>query len=145
MWTPELEELGSIQENINFSHEITYVDELTLNPLSVTITPNDVNSSVVVSSNIISGKYTDSFSGTVSFRTTDNNFKTVSKFSQINKAELSQIISFRPSVQEYKIYSYTAVAKNGNIVVSTKNYIKTVVNVWDTGRLTLIEYVGYTR
>jgi hypothetical protein len=146
MWTPELEELGSITENVNFSHEITYFyGEGELGTLAdVVITTNDNNSTVFVGGNSISGKYTDTFSSGITYKAKDKSFVTVDRFSNIPISNLEEVISFKASTEEYKVYNYTATAIVDNVVVATKTYTKTVVNDWTSGRDSLVQFVGYT-
>jgi hypothetical protein len=146
-WSPSAD-LGSINENVNFSHSITYteIDELTSLETSypVTITANETNPSTIsIAGNTISGFYSDSFDNTITYRTAQGTFPTVTKFNQIELGDLYEMISYKASVSRSKIFTYTATARNGSTIVATETYSKTVTNDWTSGKNSLQEYVGY--
>jgi hypothetical protein len=146
-WSPSTD-LGSVNENVNISHSITYseVDELTLEEVSypVTITANETNPSTIsITGNTISGVYSDSFDNTITYRTAEGTFPVVTKFNQIQLGDLYEMISYKASVSRSKIFTYTATARNGSTVVATETYSKTVTNDWTSGKNSLQEYVGY--
>jgi hypothetical protein len=146
-WSPSAD-LGSINENVNFSHSITYteIDELTSLETSypVTITANETNPSTIsITGNTISGFYSDSFDNTITYRTAQGTFPTVTKFNQIELGDLYEMISYKASVSRSKIFTYTATARNGSTIVATETYSKTVTNDWTSGKNSLQEYVGY--
>jgi len=144
-WDPVSSSLGSVDENVNISHSITYTDDLTLTSYPVTITVNEINpNTITVFGNSISGYYTDSFDNTITYRTQDGELPVVSKFSQIPVSELHEMVSYKASTNTTKIFSYTAVAKDGSTVIATQVYTKTVTNNWTSGKNSLQEYVGYT-
>jgi len=144
-WDPVSSSLGSVDENVNISHTITYTDDLTLTSYPVTITANEINpNTITVSGNSISGYYTDSFDNTITYRTEDGELPVVSKFSQIPVSELHEMVSYKASTITSKTFNYTAVAKDGSTVIATQVYSKTVTNNWTSGKNSLQEYVGYT-
>lgn len=148
-WNPVSTDLGSVDENVNFSHTITYeeLDPLTELMVSypVTITANETNpSSIVISGDTISGYYFDSFEYSITYRTGDGQLPVVSKFSQIPLSNLHEMVSYKASLVLSKTFSYTAVAKDGVAVKATQVYTKTVTNNWTTGKNSLQQYVGYT-
>lgn len=144
-WTPSDVDLGSVNENVNFSHSFTYVDDLDMFEYSVTVTANETNPSTIsISANNISGHYTDSFDNVITYRTLDGQFPVVTKFNQIDLNELYQMISYKASTSSSKTFTYTAIAKDGDTVISTQTYTKTVTNDWTEGKNSLQTFVGYT-
>jgi len=144
-WDPVSSSLGSVDENVNISHSITYTDDLTLISYPVTITANEINpNTITVSGNSISGYYTDSFDNTITYRTEEGELPVVSKFSQIPISELHEMVSYKASTITSKTFSYTAVAKDGSTVIATQIYTKTVTNNWTSGKNSLQQYVEYT-
>lgn len=154
---PSATDLGSLNENVSFSHAISYTDDVLLTPLPVRITQIDVNPSTIVTVSdtvattftsvaSISGYYFDSFSNTITYRIKDNKFVTVTKFSQIDRSKLDQIISYKASLSTSKTFSYKAEAINPTTlaVVATQIYTKTALNNYNTGKDSLTTYVGYT-
>jgi hypothetical protein len=148
-WIPSSTDLGSVDENVSFSHSITYeeIDPILLTTVSypVTITANETNpSSILVSGNTISGYYFDSFDYSITYRTEDGELPVVTKFSSIPISELHEMVSYKASLVSSKTFSYTAVAKNGSTIIATQVYTKTVTNNWTSGKNSLQQYVGYT-
>lgn len=148
-WSPSSTDLGTVLENVTFSHTITYteIDELTLIETSypVTITANETNpNSIVISGNTVSGYYFDSFNNSITYRKADGTFSTTSKFSLIDQSGLHEMVSYKASTEHYKTFSYTAVAKDGAVVKATQVYTKTVSNDWTAGKISLQNYVGLT-
>jgi hypothetical protein len=148
MWNLVLSDLGSIDENVQFSHTVTYQEEdpetMTLVSYPVTITANEVNpSSVSLSGDTISGFYFDTFDNLITYRTPEGAFPVVTKFNQIDITKLYQMISYKASTSLSKTFTYTATALDGDTVVATQVYTKTVTNNWTSGKNSLQEYVGY--
>jgi hypothetical protein len=144
-WTPSDTDLGSVNENVNISHSVTYVDDLDMTEYPVTITVNEVNPATIsVSGNSITGYYVDSFDNVITYRTQDGQFPVVSKFNQIDLDKLYQMISYKASTVLSKTFTYTATAKDGDTVVATQTYSKTVTNDWTEGKNSLQTFVGYT-
>jgi hypothetical protein len=144
-WTPSSTDLGSVLENVTFSHTITYteLDELTSleTDYPVTITVSEVNpSTITITGNTISGYYFDSFNNTIKYRTPDGQFPIVSKFSLIDTSNLYEMISYKASTERTKVFSYVATASNG----ATQTYTKTVTNDWTSGKNSLQSFVGLT-
>jgi hypothetical protein len=147
-WNPISTDLGSVNEIVSFSHTITYEEEdpLTMTMVSypVTITANQVNPNTIsVTGASISGYYFDSFDNTITYRTPEGTFPVVTKFNQIDLSRLYEMISYKASSASSKTFTYTATAKNGDTVVATQTYSKTVTNDWTSGKNSLQEYVGY--
>jgi len=144
-WTPSETDLGSVNENVNISHSFTYVDDLDMTEYPVTITAVEVNpATIIISGNSITGYYTDSFDNTITYRTQDGQFPVVTKFNQIDLDKLYQMISYKASTVLSKTFTYTATAKDGDTVVATETYTKTVTNDWTEGKNNLQTFVGYT-
>jgi len=143
-WDPSATDLGTVNENVNISHSITYTDEMAV-VYPVVVTANELNSNtIVISGNTITGYYIDSFNNTIRYRNPDGTFSTVNKFSEINIEKLYQMISYKASTSLSRVYTYTAKAMNGTIVVATQTYSKTVTNDWTSGKNSLQYYVGVT-
>jgi hypothetical protein len=147
-WLPESTDLGSVNEIVSFSHTITYEEEdpetMTMVSYPVTITVNQVNPNTIsVSGGTLSGYYFDSFDNTITYRTPEGSFPVVTKFNQIDISKLYQMISYKASTVLSKTFTYTATAKDGETIVATQTYSKTVTNDWTSGKNSLQEYVGY--
>jgi hypothetical protein len=148
-WNPVSTDLGSVNENVTFSHTITYEEEdpLTMTMVSypVTVTANEVNPSTIsIVGAAISGYYFDSFDNVITYRTAEGTFPVVTKFNQIQLDNLYEMISYKASTSRTKTFTYTATARNDlNAVVATQVYSKTVTNDWTSGKNSLQEYVGY--
>jgi hypothetical protein len=98
MWNPVSSDLGSVNENVQFSHTVSYEaeDPLTMTMVSypVTITANEANpSSISISGDTISGFYFDSFDNLITYRTPEGTFPVVTKFNQIDITKLYEMIS----------------------------------------------------
>lgn len=148
MWNPVSSDLGSVNENVQFSHTVSYEaeDPLTMTMVSypVTIIANEANpSSISISGDTISGFYFDSFDNTITYRTPEGTFPVVTKFNQIDITKLYEMISYKASTSQSRTFTYTATALNGSEVVATQVYTKTVTNDWTSGKNSLQEYVGY--
>lgn len=144
-WTPSETDLGSVNENVNISHSFTYIDDDDMTEYPVTITANETNPSTIsISGNSITGYYVDSFDNVITYRTEDGQFPVVSKFSEIDLNILYQMISYKASTVLSKTFTYTATAKDGDTVVATQTYTKTVTNDWTEGKNNLQTFVGYT-
>ena len=144
MWSPESTDLGSVNEIVSFSHTVSYTDELTMTSYPVTITANEVNPNTIsISGDTISGYYFDSFDNTITYRTPEGSFPVVTKFNQIDIDKLYEMISYKASVVSSKTFTYTATAKDGDDIIETQVYSKTVTNDWTSGKNSLQEYVGY--
>ena len=95
-WTPASTLLLTIDEFKNFSNSITYTSLLGLSE-PVTITALDQNDTVTVAGNTISGYFSDSFlNAQIQYRTFNDTFVDVSKFTDINTAEFDELIYFKP-------------------------------------------------
>lgn len=144
-WNPSETDLGSVNENVNISHSFTYIDDVDSTEYPVTIIAVETNPSTIsISGNTISGYYTDSFDNVITYRTEDGNFPVVSKFNEIDLDKLYQMVSYKASTVLSKTFTYTAMAKNGDIVVASQTYTKTVTNDWTQGKNSLQTFVGYT-
>jgi hypothetical protein len=149
MWDPVLTDLDPVNENVTFSHTITYEEEdpLTMTMVSypVTITVNEVNpTSISIVGDTISGYYFDSFDNLITYRTPQGTFPVVTKFNQIDIDNLYEMVSYKASTVLSKTFTYTATAKTEEgEIVATQVYSKTVTNDWTSGKLSLQEYVSY--
>jgi hypothetical protein len=84
--------LGSIQEYKGFSHTITYTDTLNVSH-PVTITVEKPNATVITSGGTIKGHYSFVYNGTIKYRTKDDRFVEVSRWSDIDKAIANNTLS----------------------------------------------------
>jgi hypothetical protein len=103
----------------------------------VTITPIDINNTVAVETNKITGYYSDSFDNFVYYRNKDYTFDTVTNFSDINLGTYSDLIKYQASTVRFKDYSYTAIA-NGESQV----YTVRVMNNWNNGKINLLKFLA---
>jgi hypothetical protein len=144
-WTPSETDLGSVNENVNISHSFSYIDNNDMTEYPVTVTAVETNpSTIIVSGDSITGYYTDSFENIITYRTENGQFPVVSKFSEIDLTVLDQMISYKASTVLSRVFTYTATAKDGETVVATQTYTKTVTNDWTEGKNNLQTFVGYT-
>lgn len=144
-WVPSSTDLGSVNENVNISHTVTYTDDMTMTSYPVVITADQVNpNTITISGDTLSGYYVDSFDNTIKYRTPEGTFPIVSKFNQIDVDKLYQMISYKASTVLSKTFTYTAKAMDGTTVVATQTYTKTVTNDWTSGKNSLQYYVGLT-
>jgi hypothetical protein len=54
------------------------------------------------------------------------------------------MISYKASTVLSKNFTYTATAKDGDTVIASQTYTKTVTNDWTEGKNNLQLFVGYT-
>lgn len=136
-WLPASTLLLTIDELKNFSKSITYTTALGV-PEPVTITALTANNTVNVSGNTVSGYFSDSFlNAQIQYRTVNDTFVNVSKFTDINTAELSELIYFKPDPTLSKTYSYLATS-----TTSSQTYTILVTNDWSVGRDAMLTYIG---
>lgn len=136
-WTPTSTLLLTTDEFKNFSKSISYTDALgVVEP--VTITAVNANDTVTVLSNTISGYFSESFLDTqIQYRTFNDTFIDVPKFTDINIAELDELIHFNPDPTLSETYSYLATS-----TTSSQTYTIVVTNNWSVGRDTLLRYIA---
>lgn len=143
MFSPFFTELGPTNEYTNFNHTITYEDGLVSGIVIITsLQPNEDPDSIVISDNVISGYFYDCFDKTLTYRTPDNRFITVDRFTDIDKQNLSEMVSYHPSLDFSRTFSYRADAYVGDNIVDTKIYTIEVVQDWTSGMESLKEYVN---
>jgi hypothetical protein len=145
-FNPSEIDLGTVLENTNFSHTITYfTEEEPIEEANVVIVALENNpSSITISGNTLSGYYFDSFDNTITYRTPSGTFPVVQKFEQINRDELYQMISYKASSVRTKVFTYRADAIIDDEIVASQVYTKTVQNDWTNGKNSLQTFVGYT-
>lgn len=165
-WTPSTSSLGTHAELASFNHTIQYYDEVA-DPLGgastqtyypVTITPAETNPSSVVITNglsaAISGYFKRAFDDELTVRLKDGTFSTVTTmqdpvgdvFSKIDRSKLSQVVSFKADQTRSKTFTYTAVAKDGNVVLATQTYTIFLQDKnWTPGMVALKELVSFTK
>ena len=136
-WTPASTLLLTIDEFKNFSQSISYTSALGLSE-PVTITALDQNDTVNVSGNTISGYFSDSFlNAQIKYRTFNDTFVDVSKFTDINTAEFDELIYFKPDPTISQTYSYLATS-----TTASQTYTIVVTNNWSVGRDTMLRYIN---
>ena len=151
-FSPSSTVLNTLYELKNLSHSISYTD--TTGGLGatgfyvtypVTITTNQPNSTVAVAGNTISGYYSDSFSNQIHYRTVDDRFVVVTKWSDILMAiadgVLSEVYYYQADTTTRIVYSYLATAGNG----ATQTYTINVDNDWTSGRNQVIKFTNLTK
>jgi hypothetical protein len=144
MFSPFFTELGPTNEYTTFSYTITYEDGLLMSATVVitSLQPSEDPDSIVIAGNTISGYFYDSFDKTLTYRTPDNKFIIVDKFTEIDKNNLSEMISYHPSLDFSKTFFYRADAYVGDNIIDTKTYTIEVVQDWTSGMESLKEYVN---
>ena len=136
-WTPASTLLLTIDEFKNFSNSITFTSALgVFEP--VTITTTNQNNTVNITGNTISGYFSESFlNAQIEYRTFNDTFVNVSKFSDINITDLNELIYFKPDPTISQTYSYLATS-----TTSSQTYTIVVTNNWSVGRDTLLRYIA---
>jgi len=144
-FTPSDEILSTINENVNFSFSITYETDQTTYPVLITALEENPNT-VIISENIISGYFYDSFVNTIIYKTKENDIVTVNKFEEIDKTNLSDIVSYKADVNHYKNFTYRAdaISVDGSVVIDSKVYTIIVSNDWTEGKENLHKFLEYT-
>lgn len=142
-WTPSESVLNTLDENVFFSTSIEYVDDLTSVTYPVTITSSETNTGVNILNNNISGSYLDIFPLYIMYRTPEGELPVVNRFSDINISKLHEMVSYRNTGAQTKVFTYTAEAKDGSTVIATNVYTITVNNNFDTGKNKLLDYIRY--
>jgi len=142
MFSPEVINLSTVNELVNVDHTITYVvaDPLGIGPgtsYDVVITPIDINKTINITENRIHGYFSDSFDNEIQYRTKDDRFLTVDKFSEIDEDIMYGIYLFKADTRRTIVYQFLAEA-NGQ----SKIYTITVQNDWTLNRNTLLEYLN---
>jgi hypothetical protein len=144
-WEPASTQLNTVDEFNNISHTITY-SETTIGiggsttTYDVVVTAIDPNGTISAAGNTISGFYSDSFTNDIQYRTQDNQFVNVRKWSEIDRSKISEVVYYKADTTTRKVYSYLARASNG----ATQTYTINVDNNWSSGRDSLLNEVNYT-
>jgi hypothetical protein len=155
VWSPESSVLlgkdAALTEDeyAPFSHSITYTwDQYPGVVFRVVLVPSEPNpETVFISGNNISGYYTDVFDVDIKYKTKkypQNEYINVRNFRKIDQEKLEQVISYKPDLTPSKIYTYTANVYNGNVLVDSKVYTKTINNNWDLNKTLLLQYINST-
>ena len=145
-WTPTNTALGSIDENTAISYTPTYIDDIDLTSLLVTITATESHPTIAVGTSI-SGYYANSFDYGITYKNINRQMVNTTKFSYIT--DPYEIINYSPNMSTSKIFTYIATAtrtvNNVTTVVSTQTYEVTVNNNWDSGKTNLLTAIALTR
>ncbi len=164
MFYPSDSELGTVLENENFSFSIYYEVETTegttveeggtgvtttTTRYPVEIVFNQENPSTVLKTNgdpaSIFGYYFDAFDNSIRYRTPQDTFVTVEKFEEIDRGALSEMVYYLADTRRTIEYTYTANAVDEDTVIDSKVYTIVVQNDWTNGKISLQNYVGFTR
>ena len=138
-WSPSNTTLGTVDERDTFSFTITYTDDITQQSEDVTITANDPDSNVVITNNTIAGKYEDVFDQTIKYRTVQDTFVEVQKWSQVNTQELYGVYHFIQDTATTRTYTFEATAGS-----ASQTYSIIVNNDMDYDKRQLAKYVNPT-
>ncbi len=156
-WTPSVTELytnAQLYEQQNFTQNITYVtDEITPESWIITISSSEINSTVILSGGTttgsISGFYSGAFDGyNITYMKDDLTYSTVTDWDNISGAK--EINIYRPAMQQYKTFYYTATATPPPGSLSTfttpvtQTYSIVVTNSWTVGMNNLKSAVAAT-
>ena len=155
VWTPDSPVLlgkdGALTEDeyAPFSHSITYTwDQNPGTVYRVVLVPSETNpETVFISGNNVSGYYTDVFDVDIKYKTKkypQNEYINVRNFRQIDQEKLEQVISYKPDLTPSKTYTYTANVYDGDTLVDSKVYTKTINNNWDLNKTLLLQYINST-
>lgn len=132
--------LGTTFEKANVSFKISYIDNLN-HYHNVTITPVDINTTINVSSNTISGYYSNSFANNeMYYMNRDLTYDTVHRWEDINVRSYLELIYFFADTTNYKYFNYVAEA-NGE----SKLYTVKVNNNWNEGKDQLLKFINMTQ
>lgn len=139
----------NVDEYQAFSHSLTYTDDLFPGKsFSVVIVPTEQNpETVFISGNNISGYYTNVFNVVIRYKTKKyptNEYITVNNFRAIDQEKLEQVVEYSPDLTPSRTYTYNANVYDGDTLVDTKVYTKTINNNWDLNKNLLIQYVNST-
>lgn len=138
-WIPSNSVLVSVDEGDLFNKTITYTDDITQQSEDVTIVANDPDPGVVITDNNIAGRYEDVFDQTIKYRTKQDTFVEVQKWSEINTTELYGVYHFIQDSRNSKTYTFEATAGSNN-----KTYSIIVANDIDYDKRQLAKYVNPT-
>ena len=136
-WSPSNTTLGTVDERDAFSFTITYTDDITQQSEDVTITANDPDPDVVITDNNIAGQYEDVFDQTIKYRTKQDTFVEVQKWSEINTDELYGVYHFIQDPATTKTYTFEATAGG-----ASQTYSIVVNNSLDYDKRQLAKYVN---
>lgn len=120
--------LGTTNELVSISYQVTYTDEF-LGSFPVTLTALDENPTIVVEGNTVSGFYSDSFNNSIDCRMKDHSIKTLNKFTEFNPFDVLELIHYRPDMNRSVTYRYLAEANSQSQI-----YEVIVTNNWTYGR-----------
>lgn len=137
-WSPSNTTLGTVDEGDAFNFTITYTN-VGGQSENVTITTNDLDPGVIITNNNIAGKYEDVFDQTIKYRTKQDTFVEVQKWSEINTAELYGIYHFIQDTARTKTYTFVATAG-----AASQTYSVIVNNDLDYDKRQLAKYVNPT-
>ena len=129
--------LGSVNEFENKSFTITYSGLLGDEP--VTITANQPTPNItIISGNTISGYFSDSFENIITYRTKQDTFVEVNKFTEIDNEELYGIYHFDADSRVQIPYTFTASVPSG----ATQTYTIIVLHNYTPNRNQLVKYTN---
>jgi hypothetical protein len=129
--------LGTVNEFQNISFTISYNSLFLSNP-QVTITANQPSPNIIINNNIITGYFSDSFENIISYRTNQDTFVEVSRFTDIDTEELYGIYHFDADSRVQIPYTFTASIPSGE----TQTYTIIVLHNFTPNRNQLVKYTN---
>lgn len=155
-WTPATTLLTTTDELKNLSFAITYESEAgapdpitgeipPVVPAIVTVQAVTNNPTISVTTNTISGYYSEAFSYNVRYIDLERNDYSVAHFSEVNPAKLHELYRYTPNMNTSVTYEYIATARDSitNAVVATQTYSIVVTQNWTTNKNLLKRYVSF--
>jgi hypothetical protein len=141
-----IESLENVDEYAPFSHSFTYTWDLYPGKTyKVVVVPTEQNPETInINGNNISGYYSDAFNIKVVYKTPVDKYVTVNNFRAIKDEQLDEVVEYNPDLAPNRTFTYTANVYDGDILVDSRVYTKTVNNNWDLNKNLLIQYVNST-
>jgi hypothetical protein len=137
-FTPVNTLLATVNEFQNISFTITYTS-LFLGNQPVTITANQpLPPNIIINANNIRGFFSDSFDNIIRYRTDQDTFVEVSKFTEVDEEELYGIYHFDADSMVQIPYTFTASVPNGD----TETYTIIVLHNYTPNRNQLVKYTN---
>jgi hypothetical protein len=148
-WTPSnpsLYVIDQLNELVTFTQSISYTDATLVGETwNISITPDQTNSTVIISGGTISGYYSNTFDGySIKYLDKTGKYSTVVDWNNISNAK--EIVDYRPAMQQTKTFTYTATATSSitNTIV-TQPFTIVVTNNWTVGKNNLKAAVAQTK
>ncbi|UTS51993.1 hypothetical protein [Synechococcus phage BUCT-ZZ01] len=148
MWTPEDSFLGQVKELEPFTFSITYVELEPPSPdpefeeeiFTVSLSIEESQTTVVIDQDTISGNFQEVFQYTLDYRTSDDQFITKNKFSELPSG--GNLYKYTADSRRTKDFFINATATGSLGTIINKQYYITVENDWDIALNLLIAKVA---